>query len=1462
MTPRTGGGPNGQTPRSYRPSTNKNGRLPNNYGSSRPFKIGHQRVNVDIDLSNNSIEGFTEITVLPFIDSLRSIKLDCREISIKDIYINNSRNINYIYNDKLFINDEKNFDNSITKGIWNIFDIYSDDITIHQHHMIRQRLNYIFREFNYDSRNTPGTEELIIIFPDNLRLELTDLTSITTPGSLPGTTTPLHLKSKSTLNEIFTPINIKIEYELINPNNGINFFTNSDNKNLWHAYTTNSDYNISTSSWVPCLDNLWDRCTWSIEVNVPRTVKDIGNPRIIGSKAAKLKVYNNNNNNNNNDNDNEDNQGSDIEDEDVDLSVCSGDFNNVKETPHPIDLSKKVVSWAIFNPVCSHHVGWAVGCFESFIISDISQPSELDEDTTSDEVDKEIVSSPITIYCLLEHLEMAKNTCAIVGKAVDYYSKEFGSFPFSSYSIVFIKDSIIPVSNFAGLSIFSDEILYPPNLIEPMFSSTEIISESISSQWSNINIIPQTFNDIWCTIGISRFMSFQFLRSLMGNNQYRYKIKQMIDQIVEQDIGKEPIGLQNFKFPVSQLDLSFIKLKAPIVLFILDKRMTKTDKSFGLSRVLPKLFLQAMSGDLPNGTLSTSHFQYTCEKVNRNKLENFFKEWVFGSGTPTFNVSQKFNKKRNVIEMSIRQVQHIESKSLPPNPNTFIKESISFLEDEPYYPIQTVFTGPMTIRVHEADGTPYEHIVDLKENHSKLDIHYNSKTRKKKKDDTIEPGSNFSKLGNVLQTKRDMEEWNFAEWEKREEDTDAFEWIRVDVDFEWIGKFIIKQPDYMYGAQLQYDRDVEAQIEATRYFARLEKPQLVHATVLTRTVMDSRYFYGVRIAAAKALANFSNERNNYFGLYYLIQIFQALFCFPSSTIPLSNDFNDFNKLFLQTEIVTILSTIRDENGQVPMIIKDLLLNLLKYNDNSNNVFRDDYYVANLLISLTDSLIGDIPISFDTYHINKASSVDEIAIKELERIQKLDEWIPSYQQIISITTIRQKIKLAIHSKLIISFENLIYYTTPKFSYNIRLEAFKGLLILGGLKNKSILNYFLTTCLVDISSSKFRSNLITILIESISIVALQGSPISLDDPEFNSFEKLSGLVRGQGSNMIIIDNDSSQMDSRRDALARATIDGAIVILRRDYSIGNGLKNILWELIHSSLISLHDKRNIFLICDILYEEIDQFNVRIPIPSLPITEFNKKIIAKNIGNGKVIFKREGRFKLQLASRKISVAESKPKPKIPEIIDIKKEPKLKLNISLKPTEVKKKSLVIPPKPIVSIDRSHGLSVKVKFVTKQLSKLAPLRSIKAVKSHKSSSIVSINDSSITFKFKGNSVERYESYLHNVKPLRYIKIHLNNNKVEVSRTPFEQKQIQDTPSQDTQTKTVEKVKSEPPTTISSSRSVSPFTNPTSTTTPIAKPKAKPKANAYIHQPATTSTKSTTPVDSEKKPILKLKLSLKK
>ena len=58
--------------------------------------------------------------------------------------------------------------------------------------------------------------------------------------------------------------------------------------------------------------------------------------------------------------------------------------------------------------------------------------------------------------------------------------------------------------------------------------------------------------------------------------------------------------------------------------------------------------------------------------------------------------------------------------------------------------------------------------------------------------------------------------WMVSDWTEEDEalmNGAAYEWIRLDADFEWISSIMFEQPDYMWVSQLQRDRDVVAQIE-------------------------------------------------------------------------------------------------------------------------------------------------------------------------------------------------------------------------------------------------------------------------------------------------------------------------------------------------------------------------------------------------------------------------------------------------------------------------------------------------------------------------------------------------------------------------------------------------------------------------------------------------------------------------
>ena len=70
------------------------------------------------------------------------------------------------------------------------------------------------------------------------------------------------------------------------------------------------------------------------------------------------------------------------------------------------------------------------------------------------------------------------------------------------------------------------------------------------------------------------------------------------------DVDRAPLYNQALPSPLDPEDLDFVNLKAPLVLYMLDKRMCKGGSAFGLSRVISNILLSAMSGELAQNLIS------------------------------------------------------------------------------------------------------------------------------------------------------------------------------------------------------------------------------------------------------------------------------------------------------------------------------------------------------------------------------------------------------------------------------------------------------------------------------------------------------------------------------------------------------------------------------------------------------------------------------------------------------------------------------------------------------------------------------------------------------------------------------------------------------------------------------------------------------------------------------------------
>ena len=458
---------------------------------------------------------------------------------------------------------------------------------------------------------------------------------------------------------------------------------------------------------------------------------------------------------------------------------------------------------------------------------------------------------------------------------------------------------------------------------------------AIASQWSGINIIPESLADTWVTVGMAQYMTDLFMRDLCGNNEYRYRIRKQADRVFELDRERPSMYDMGNHLHVDPSLYEFLSLKAPVVLFILDRRIHKSAGVSKMPGIMGRLLTRARTGDLVNNAISTDLFSKTVERFFHASIKDFADQWIFGAGCPHFKAFQRFNKKKLVVEMQITQVtSDASNKEL--DPKNFLRDvredwgEVYSAEPQPF------FTGPMTIRIHEADGTPYEHIVQIKEVKTTIEVPYSTKYKRLKRSKKQRNKSNARLaadqgdeendalvycLGDTLQSEEEVRDWKITEWSVEDEErmnAESYEWIRLDADFEWIAKIELNMPGYMFASQVQQDRDVVAQLEAIRSIGNYPAQPLV-SSILIRTLMDRRYFHGVRHLAAQGLVRQATDEGaaNWIGLFHLKKAFEELFCLTTdqgSCMTRPNDFSDQQAYMVQVAILEAVSKIRNQAG--------------------------------------------------------------------------------------------------------------------------------------------------------------------------------------------------------------------------------------------------------------------------------------------------------------------------------------------------------------------------------------------------------------------------------------------------------------------------------------------------------------------------------------------------------------------
>ncbi|KAK1755322.1 hypothetical protein QBC47DRAFT_214207 [Echria macrotheca] len=1160
---------------------------------SEPFSVIKQEVELEINFQEKSISGVSTLYIFALVDDLEEITLDARQtvVDLENVTVNGV---------KVPAEHQDLYDNLQAPSQW--------QLGAGHYHIMQRRIQPLLPDKRPDVPISDRDKQMLGCVPSDrtLKIPLRPEGSAVKDDMRGGAKLKAARADKEN-TEDKDLIKVSIPFRSKRIRDGLQFVGVSDGDLRYpHVYTRHSSGPGTASCIFPCVDDPGSRHPWRVSIKCPRTVGDAfaqplatqaavpapapasrkrkfgeasppppqrpADPMVEADKLMEITV------------------------------VCSGNLSG--EHIDPLDETKKIMTFECQNSA-AQHIAFAVGPFEHIDLSSEFRTEEADEKLGAN-------AAKIHAYFLPGRAGEVRHTCAPIVAAADYFAPEFGKYPFESYKVCFVDDMVQDTAAATSMSLCSTRLLYPEDMIDPEIHVTRKLVHALASQYLGVHIVPNQRSDGWLVVGIQWFMTDLFMKNLCGNNWYRFHLKTMADQLVEVDVNRPSLHDLGDHLHLGDFELEFMALKAPMVLFILDQRMSKIPGSTGVLRVVSGLVSTANinNTDPVHTSISDAEFRRACEKRSQYRPDELWDQWVRHAGCPKLSIKQKFNKKNLNVDIIITQTQGVQ-KSKPITKDEFWRELQEEFHNVYAGEVPKLFTGPFTIRIQEADGTPYEHyqaITEKDKTGTNLSIAYNTKYKRLKRtkkaqaaaatggdkhdiqdDDVIY----FNMLGDVLMTDRDIANWGLQDWSKEIQtamDQESYEWIRFDCNFEWVCEMTTDMPGYMYLAQLQQDRDVVAHQDAMLFFRR-GKRHGVAATIETRTVMDRRYYSGVRTMAVDDLPKQADPDLNYIGLAQLILSFRQFFCDrivgPAGNVtfpPAPNDFSDKAQYAVQSALPGAIARTR-ERGRCSRDGRNFLLDLLLFNDNTDNEYSDQFYVSRLLEALTTSLIpdkiedGKILIStLDAYDEDDVEfkRFIEKTIEEIDKYRRMDEWTGSYQNIWTTTALHCKMRLMKERVIPISALEFVKYVLDGTLDLVRIKAFECLVELGLLSKGPILKLLLASMSTD-SSPFVRDRLFKIFCRGIAAIAL-GEIKASQPAESEAVADESGLVVEQG--------DAEIQQRKLDAVRKEDITHALVALKEELKGNTELPIAVWKAVESTAIGLKEKAQLLDLCAAMFE------------------------------------------------------------------------------------------------------------------------------------------------------------------------------------------------------------------------------------------------------------------------------------
>ena len=227
-----------------------------------------------------------------------------------------------------------------------------------------------------------------------------------------------------------------------------------------------------------------------------------------------------------------------------------------------------------------------------------------------------------TFYLKRDDPEMVEVYAEAVSEAVNFYSRQFGAYPFQQLAIVEIEDGGVGGYSGPGLVLFATRGL-TANI------NYSLLGHELAHQWWRNLVSPETIHDRYLEEGLATYSAAMFEEEVKGQAGFEQTMRRIsVGALTREDTV--PLSQSGLLREYSAEFKSVVFQKGAMVFHML--RYVVGQKKFIEA-------LRTMVTDYAWDTIASEDLQILLEEATEQELTYFFAQWVNSTGVPQFKRS-------------------------------------------------------------------------------------------------------------------------------------------------------------------------------------------------------------------------------------------------------------------------------------------------------------------------------------------------------------------------------------------------------------------------------------------------------------------------------------------------------------------------------------------------------------------------------------------------------------------------------------------------------------------------------------------------------------------------------------------------------------------------------------------------------------------------------------------------------